>query len=178
MKPRALFPFAINRLSVWLAVAIVGGLCDAQPLPPPLPANANASALAVPATIVGRSANERVWARISSVTNDQGVVSTVQSPAYHELASGICKFSTQSNAWIDADPTIDIVAGGASATGTQHSVTFAADAAAAGGSRPTNIAGRKEFRVKCIWTGFFRYGHGQQSPLGFPSEQSRYGRGR
>jgi hypothetical protein len=50
------------------------------------------------------------------------------------MASGLCKFSTASNTWIDAQPSIEIVANGASAAGTQHSVTFAGDAAAAGGA--------------------------------------------
>jgi hypothetical protein len=117
----------------------------AQSGPPPVPQNTNSPVALAPATIFQRSANERVWVRIANVTNFDGSVSLVTNRAYVELATGIGKFSSDSNAWVDADPTINIVANGAAATGTRHSVTFAGNAAAAGGAVTLTTPDAKTF---------------------------------
>ena len=96
-------------------------------LPPPTSTNAQPPLTA--ATIASRSANERVWVRINYTTNADGSILTNTSRAYHEIATGIGKLAADGT-WVDADPTINIVANGAQATGTRHSVAFAADALA------------------------------------------------
>jgi hypothetical protein len=123
----------MKNLTFSLLVGCLAQIClEAQPLPQPPPQNTNGPAALAPATIVKRSANERVWARISTVTNADGSTAKVQTPAYTELATGLCRFSMESNAWVDADASIEINANGAAATGTRHSVAFSGDSAAAG----------------------------------------------
>jgi hypothetical protein len=108
---------------------------QAQTNSPPASANTNAPAASVAPAIVGRSADSRVWARISSQTNASGQVSFTTNKAYTELASGLC-VREPDGAWTDAAPVIapDNVLGGASATGARHRVHFAIDANTASGA--------------------------------------------
>jgi hypothetical protein len=105
---------------------------EAQSVPQVSPATTNAPAVKVAPTVVARSANSRIWARITSQTNAAGKVSTVTNNAYTELGSGLCFL--KDGEWVDANPTIKIVEDGASAKETQHKVHFAGNANKAGGA--------------------------------------------
>lgn len=117
-------------LVCWLQASL-----EAQTNSPPASSDTNAPAASVAPTVVARSANSRVWARITSQTNAAGQVSLVTNKAYTELASGLC-VQGPDGTWTDAVPVIapDNVLGGASATGARHRVHFANDSDTAGGA--------------------------------------------
>jgi len=100
----------------------------AQTLPP----NTNTPSPSAAPTIVRRSANERLWARITSVTNDLGQVTLATNAAYTEVGSGLCY--VKDGQWTDAVEQIDIVADGAAATQAASTVHFAGNANTAGGA--------------------------------------------
>ncbi len=120
--------------SILLVCGLQGSLAAQTDAPPAAPIT-NGPALAVPPTIVARSANSRIWARITSQTNAAGQVSLVTNKAYTELASGLC-VQGPDGSWADAAPLItpDNVLGGASAAGARHRVHFTLDANTAGGA--------------------------------------------
>lgn len=101
----------------------------------PAPASTNTSAGGVAPTVIARTANSRVWARISSQTNADGQVSVVTNKAYTEMATGLC-VQSRDGSWTDAAPVLapDNVLGGASASGTRHQVHFALNANTVGGA--------------------------------------------
>jgi hypothetical protein len=117
---------------VLLLASVLAGSLEAQLATQTIALNTNTTAAATAPTVISRSANQRIWARIVSQTNADGSVTLSTNRAYVELATGLCRFSAESNAWVDADPTIALLANGAAATGTEHQVTFSADAADAG----------------------------------------------
>jgi hypothetical protein len=97
-------------------------------------ANTDVASPRVNYAVSARDANSRRWVKITTQTNANGVITTRTNTAYVELASGLNRFSTQSNAWVDADATIGLVGNSAEAANTAHTVTFAQDAATAGGA--------------------------------------------
>jgi hypothetical protein len=120
--------------SILLGCGIQASL-EAQTNSQPAPGDTNAPTANVAPTVVSRSANSRVWARISSQTNADGQVSLVTNKAYTEMATGLC-VQGPDGSWSDAAPVIapDNVLGGASVGGTRHQVHFAKNANTAGGA--------------------------------------------
>ena len=74
-------------LSVLLGCALHISL-EAQPATLAAPPNTNTPSARVAPTIIGRSANERIWARITQETNN-GQVTLVTNKAYTEFSSGL-----------------------------------------------------------------------------------------
>jgi len=109
------------------------------------PPGTNTPAASVAPAVIQRAANERVWGWIVSQTNAAGQTITVTNKAYVELATGLTRFSMESNGWVDAAPGIDLVANGASTRGTSHGVTFTGDAAAATGAVTLTDPDGKQF---------------------------------
>src|SRR5437762_462598 len=103
--------------------------CIAVPLAARAAAVVNEAATLPAATIVSRSAHERVWQRTveSLVPNGQ---TRREIRGYTELATGLCHWDQPSSSWVDASAEIEIVAGTAVARNTQHQVTFPAGLAA------------------------------------------------
>lgn len=97
------------------------------------PATTNASTARVAATIIARSASSRTWARITKQTNASGQITLVTNKAYVEVSPGICH-TNSSGEWVDSSEDIDIVADGAASTNAAHTVHFAGNVNAAGGT--------------------------------------------
>jgi hypothetical protein len=120
------------------SILVICGLqtaLDAQTNLPSASTNTNGPAGSVAPTVVARTANSRVWARIGRQTNASGQVSLATNKAYTELATGLC-VKGPDGSWTDAAPVLapDNVLGGASASGTRHRVHFAINANTAGGA--------------------------------------------
>jgi hypothetical protein len=118
--------------SILLGCGIQASL-EAQTNSAPASADTNGLAGSVAPTVVARTANSRVWARISSQTNADGQVSLVTNKAYTEVGANLC-FQDGNGIWSDSVGSLAIVADGAASGHSPLAVHFAGDANAGGGT--------------------------------------------
>jgi hypothetical protein len=118
----------ISTLALFVTIQI---LLQGQSLAQGVPGSVNTNTASVEPAVVARAANSRVWATLTSSTNQAGTVITQTNASYTEVAANLCVQDAAGN-WLDSDGTLAIVADGASSGNSPLAVHFTGDANAAG----------------------------------------------
>jgi hypothetical protein len=129
-------------------------------------ANTNVQVLSAGPTIVERSANSRIWATITSETNENGDISLVTNNAYTELATGICYIDPNSGQYVDSVEEVVSVPGGAKATQGRYQVSWALNANTPAGAVTVTTADGKHLLSTVFGLAWYDLASGSNAPIG------------